>query len=74
MIDYELLQIIKSLLLPPGLFVLVALLGLLLRRRLVGKFLLLSTLVSLCLLSTPFVAGELMSSLKLSPRPTGRLG
>jgi uncharacterized SAM-binding protein YcdF (DUF218 family) len=66
-IDYEQLQIVKSLILPPGLFVLATLLGLGLRRRLVGKLLLFSALASLYLLSTPFVAGELMSSLKLSP-------
>ncbi len=65
MIEYELLYIIKSLLLPPGLLVLVALLGLLLLRRLIGKFLLLSTLLSLYLLSTPYIAGELMAGLGL---------
>ncbi len=67
MINYAQLQIVKSLLLPPGLLVLLALLGLLFLRRRLGKFMLFLSMASLYLLSTPFIATELMSGLKLHP-------
>jgi uncharacterized SAM-binding protein YcdF (DUF218 family) len=64
MIDYHLIQIAKELILPPGGLVLLALLGLLLHRRFLGKLLMLLTPVLLYLLSTPFAAAWLMAGLE----------
>lgn len=57
---------IKSLLLPPGLFVLLMLLGFITRRL----FFIILTLLSLYLLSTSYIAGQLMSSTEPFPALT----
>ena len=64
MIDHHLVQIAQALILPPGGLVVLALLGLLLSRRFLGKLLLLLSLASLYLLSTPYTAAWLMASLE----------
>ena len=62
--DQEIVIIIKSLILPPGGLILLGLVSLLFSRRLFGKILLSLTLVLFYLLSTPFMATNLMAGLE----------
>jgi len=62
--NQEIVWALKTLILPPGILVLLGLLGLILARRLIGKLLLLTTLAGLYLLSTPYFSGQLMASLE----------
>ena len=63
----ELVVVLKALILPPGGIVLLGLLGLALSRRFLGKFLLVLALAALYLLSTPFVADQLMAGVETIP-------
>ena len=65
--DQELIMIIKFLILPPGGLILLGLIGLLLSRRILGKFLLTVTLLLLYMLSTPFISNYLLSELEIHP-------
>lgn len=65
MLDFFYL-LVKSLLLPPGLFILLMLLGFLLRRL----FFVILALLILYILSTPFVARQLISGLEVYPALT----
>jgi uncharacterized SAM-binding protein YcdF (DUF218 family) len=67
MIDQEYIWTLKTLILPPGGLVLIWLLGLLLSRRLLGKLLLLLAPALLYLLSTPYIAVQLMQPLETFP-------
>jgi uncharacterized SAM-binding protein YcdF (DUF218 family) len=67
MIDQEYIWALKTLILPPGGIVLIWLLGLLLFKRLLGKLLLLLAPVLLYLLSTPYMAVQLMQPLETFP-------
>jgi uncharacterized SAM-binding protein YcdF (DUF218 family) len=67
MIDQEYIWTLKTLILPPGGIVLIWLLGLLLSRRLLGKLLLLLAPALLYLLSTPYIAVQLMRPLETFP-------
>lgn len=62
--NQEIVWALKTLILPPGILVLLGLLGLILARRLIGKLLLVATLAGLYLLSTPFFSDQLMASLE----------
>lgn len=62
--EQEIIWILKSLLLPPGGLLLLGLIGLFLSGRLLGRLLLLVTLSSLYLLSTPFISHQLMAGLE----------
>ncbi|AKH21331.1 YdcF family protein [Sedimenticola thiotaurini] len=62
--DQEIVWALKTLLLPPGILVLLGLLGLILAGRLIGKLLLFTTLAALYLLSTPYISGQLMANLE----------
>ncbi|MCP4126361.1 MAG: YdcF family protein [Gammaproteobacteria bacterium] len=62
--DQEIVIILKNILLPPGGLLLLGVLSLLLSGRLFGKILLTLTLVSFYLLSTPFVATNLIAGLE----------
>lgn len=61
----EIVWTLKTLILPPGILILLGLLGLLMVRRLLGRLLILVTITSLYLLSTPFFAQQLMGSLQV---------
>jgi len=63
----ELIWAIKPLLLPPGGLILLALLGLMLSRRFLGKFLILLSISGLYLFSTGFVAQQLALGLQEYP-------
>jgi uncharacterized SAM-binding protein YcdF (DUF218 family) len=65
--DQESIWTLKNLLLPPGGIILMWLLGLLLAKRLMGKLLLIGAPTLLYLLSTPFIAGQLMVPLEIYP-------
>jgi uncharacterized SAM-binding protein YcdF (DUF218 family) len=65
--EQELINATKSLLLPPGGLILMALLGLMFSRHLIGTFLVLVSVACLYLFSTPFVAGKLMAELEIHP-------
>jgi uncharacterized SAM-binding protein YcdF (DUF218 family) len=67
MIDQEYIWTLKTLILPPGGIVLIWLLGLLLSKRLLGKLLLLLAPALLYLLSTPYIAVQLMQPLEIFP-------
>lgn len=67
MTGQEIVWILKALILPPGGIVLLALLGLSLSRRFVGKFLVVLALAGLYLFSAPFIAGQLMAGLESYP-------
>jgi len=62
-------QVIKSLVLPPGLFLLLLLAGLLTlnKKPVLGKSLLFSCLISIYLLSTPFIAQLLINQVETYP-------
>lgn len=60
----EIVWALKTLILPPGLLIILGLLGLLLARRLIGKLLLILTLAGLYLLSTHAISGQLMATLE----------
>lgn len=62
--NQEIVWALKTLVLPPGILVLLGLLGLLLVGRLIGKLLLFTSLAALYLLSTPYIAGQLMTNLE----------
>ena len=62
--SFETIRAIDALLLPPGLLFTLALLGLLFAFTRFGRFLLFVTLVSLYLLSTPWIASRLISPLE----------
>lgn len=62
--DQEIVWALKTLVLPPGILVVLGLLGLLLAGRLIGKLLLFTSVAALYLLSTPYIAGQLMASLE----------
>ncbi len=62
--DQETVIILKSLILPPGGLILFGLISLLFIRRIFGKILLALTLTLLYLLSTPFVADNMMAGLE----------
>lgn len=62
--DQEIVWALKTLVLPPGILVVLGLIGLLLARRLIGKLLLVTTLAGLYLLSTPYFADQLMAGLE----------
>ena len=63
----ELVWLLDALLLPPGGLILLGLLGLVLSRRFLGKFLILLTFILLYLLSAPFIAERLMAGLETYP-------
>ncbi|OOZ37799.1 YdcF family protein [Solemya velesiana gill symbiont] len=65
--NQEAIWFLKSLIIPPGGLVILGLLGLMLSRRFFGKLLLLVTLASLYLLSTPFISRQLISSIETVP-------
>ncbi len=67
MIPQELVSLLTSLVLPPGILVLLGLAGLVLSRHLLGKLLLLITLSALYLLSTPAISQQLLLSLETTP-------
>lgn len=67
MMEQEMVWVLKALILPPGGVVLLALVGLSLSRRFVGKFLIVLALASLYFFSTSFVAGQLMAGLETYP-------
>jgi uncharacterized SAM-binding protein YcdF (DUF218 family) len=62
--DQETVNILKSLILPPGGLIMLGLLSLLFSRRLFGKLLLTLTLALFYLLSTPFIATNLIAGLE----------
>lgn len=62
--NQEIVWALKTLVLPPGILIILGLLGLLLARRLIGKLLLLTTLAGFYLLSTPYFSDQLMASLE----------
>ncbi len=62
--NQEVVWALKTLILPPGILVIMGLLGLVLVQRLLGKLLLWLTLAGLYLLSTPYLSGQLMDSLE----------
>lgn len=62
--DQETVIILKSLILPPGGLILLGVISLLFSRRLFGKILLTLTLALFYLLSTPFMATNLMADLE----------
>ncbi len=66
----EIVWTLKTLILPPGIIILLGLLGLLLMRRIIGKLLLVISIGALYLLSTPFIAGQLMGGLEVIPALT----
>ena len=67
----ELIWILKTLILPPGILILLGILGLSLsRRRFFGGFMLVLSLAALYLLSAPFIAGRLMAGLESYPALT----
>lgn len=68
--NQEIVWALKPLLLPPGILVILGLLGFMLARRFIGKLLLLITLAALYLLSTPYIAGQLMGGLEIIPALT----
>ncbi|MCW8906941.1 MAG: YdcF family protein [Sedimenticola sp.] len=61
----EIVWTLKTLILPPGILILLGLLGLFMARRLLGRLLVLVTLAALYLFSTPFFAQQLMGSLQV---------
>lgn len=61
----EIVWTLKTLILPPGILILLGLVGLLMARRLLGRLLILFTVASLYLLSTPFFAQQLMGTLQV---------
>ena len=65
--DQEIVQILKSLILPPGGIILAGLFGLMLGRRFLGRFLIVLSLAALYTLSTPFVSDVLMTGLEPYP-------
>ena len=68
--NQELVWIIKPFLTPPGILVLIGLIGLLKSGRAVGKLLLFLTLLVLYLLSTPYISRSLMTGLETYPPVT----
>ncbi|WP_273440042.1 YdcF family protein [Sedimenticola selenatireducens] len=62
--NQEIVWALKPLVLPPGILIILGLLGLVLARRLIGKLLLLATLAGFYLLSTPYFSGQLMTGLE----------
>ncbi len=68
--SYQLLALIKSWILPPGLLVLLLLLGLVGWQRRWGRGLVLAATLALYLLSTPWAAGLLAGGLEGGTRPT----
>lgn len=70
--EQEILWTLKALALPPGSLILLGLLGLLLKRRMLGKLIIFASLASLYLLSTPFAAQQLMKKLEYIPAVTER--
>ncbi|MES9936235.1 MAG: YdcF family protein [Sedimenticola sp.] len=73
--EQQVVWFIKSLIIPPGGLVILGLLGLMLSRGFLGKLLLVITLASLYLLSTPFIARELSTSVEtVPPLNLARLG
>lgn len=62
--EQEIIWILQTLILPPGGLVLMGLLGLMLSRRFIGKFILVLTLAALYLFSTGFASGLLMEGLE----------
>jgi len=62
--SFDTLRAIEALLLPPGLFFVLALVGLLLAFTRFGRFLLFISLLSLYLLSTPWIASSLIAPLE----------
>ncbi|MDF1528256.1 MAG: YdcF family protein [Sedimenticola sp.] len=66
----EIVWTLKTLVLPPGVLILLMLVGLIMVRRLAGKFLLLISLASLYLLSTAFLSKQLMGTLEIVPALT----
>lgn len=62
--NQEIVWALKTLVLPPGILIILGLLGLVLARRLIGKLLLLATLTGFYLLSTPYFSGQLMAGLE----------
>ena len=67
MMDQEVVQFLKSLILPPGGIILLGLLGLMFSRRFLGRFLITLSLAALYILSTPFVSEVLMTGLESYP-------
>lgn len=65
--NQEAVWLLKDLVLPPGGIVLLGLLGLILSRRFIGKLLIVLSLGTLYMLSTPFFAGTLISGLETTP-------
>lgn len=66
----EVVWVLKTLILPPGGLVLIGLFGLMLGSRLLGRFLIVTALAGLYLLSTPFAADRLMAGLEVHPALT----
>jgi len=66
----EIVWVLKTLILPPGGIILLGLLGLILSRRFLGKFLLVLSLAALYMLSTPFLANQLMAGVETIPALT----
>ncbi|WP_428608502.1 YdcF family protein [Sedimenticola sp.] len=60
----EIVWVLKTLILPPGILILLGLVGLMMGRRLIGKLLLVITLSAFYLLSTNYISGQLMASLE----------
>ena len=67
MVDQEVVQFLESLILPPGGIILLGLLGLMLSRRFLGRFLIVLSLAALYMLSTPLVSEVLMTGLETYP-------
>lgn len=63
--NQEIVWILKTVVLPPGILVLLGITGLFLAKRWVGKLLLFVTLSALYLFSTPFMSRQLMSGLEI---------
>jgi uncharacterized SAM-binding protein YcdF (DUF218 family) len=63
--NQEIVWALKTLILPPGILVILGLLGFMLARRFIGKLILLITFAALYLFSTPYVSKQLMGSLEI---------
>ncbi|MCW8889442.1 MAG: YdcF family protein [Sedimenticola sp.] len=68
--NQEIVWVLKTFVLPPGILVILGFTGFFLARRLIGKLLLLLTLTALYLFSTPFLSKQLMSGLEIIPALT----
>jgi uncharacterized SAM-binding protein YcdF (DUF218 family) len=63
--NQEIVWALKTLILPPGILVILGLLGFMLARRFIGKLLLFISLTALYLFSTPYFSKQLMGNLEI---------